>query len=112
MAVNFKKAESQLTATAAIIYTAPNSVKSVIIEAVTATNVTAVDQTHTVHLVGSGGSAIDANIYIDSKAVTANEQITDYEIVGQVLEAGGTIEALASLATSINFRVSVREISS
>lgn len=111
MAVNFKKAEAQLTAAATVIYTAPTSVKSVIIEAVTAANFTGVDQTHTVHLVGSGGAAIDANIYIDAKAVTSHEQITDSEIIGQVLEAGQTIEAFASAVTSINFRVSVREIS-
>jgi hypothetical protein len=110
MAVNFKKAESQLTGTVAVIYTAP-TVKSVIIEAITATNFTGVNQTHTVHLVGSGGSAIDANIYIDAKAVPADDQLTDSEIVGQVLESGETIQAFASLATSINFRVSVREIS-
>jgi hypothetical protein len=111
MGVLFKKAEAQLTATAAVIYTAPTAVKSVIIEAITATNFTAVNQTHTVHLVGAGGSAIDANIYIDAKAVQADDQITDSEIIGQVLESGQTIEAFASLATSINFRVSVREIS-
>ena len=111
MAVKFVYADAQLAAAGATIYTAPTTVKSVIIEAVTVSNTTALDQTHNVHLVSSGGSAIDANKFIDSKAVTANDQLTDSEIVGQVLQAGDFIFSDASLDASLSFRVSLREIS-
>ena len=111
MAVKFTYADSQLAIAGGTIYTAPTTVKSVIIEAATVSNVNIADQTHSVHLVSSGGSAVDANKFIVDKAVTTLDQTTDSELVGQVLDKGDFIFADASADSSINIRFALREIS-
>jgi hypothetical protein len=90
---------SQLTGSAATYYTA-TGVKARI-DAMALTNTTAGAVTATVHLVPSGGSAAASNCVMSARSLAAGETIIVSGAIGQWLAAGGTIQALASSATSI-----------
>jgi len=100
---------SQLTTSAATYYTTPAATRARI-AAFTATNTTAGAVTMTVHLVPSGGSADNTNKVADAISLAANETKAITGAIGHVLEASGTIQALASANTSINIVVSGYEI--
>jgi hypothetical protein len=100
---------SQLTTSAATYYTAATSTKTRI-SAFTATNTSAGAVTMTVHLVASGGSASASNKVADVVSLAANETKAIVGAIGHVIEAGGTIQALASANTSITIVVSGYEI--
>lgn len=100
---------SQLTTSAATYYTTPTATRTRI-AAFTATNTTGGAVTCTVHLVPSGGSADNTNKVADVVSLAANETKSITGAVGHVLEAAGTIQALASANTSINIVVSGYEI--
>lgn len=93
-------AGSQLTVSAATYYTAPDSTKCVI-KRLTLVNTTAGAVTATVYLVVSGGTASDANTITKTRTLAANETWDCASAEGHVIEAGGTIQALASAGTSI-----------
>jgi hypothetical protein len=103
MAITGKRmvAGSQLTTSAATYYTAGASIRAQI-QAMTLTNTTGGAVTATVHLVPSGGSATAANMILSAKSIAAGESYKAIEAIGQWLEAGGTIQALASAGTSIS----------
>lgn len=111
MAVTAKRlvSGSQLTTGAATYYTAATSTKGVIKSAVL-TNTSANTVTATMHLVPSAGTADATNQIISAKAIAAGESYTCPEAVNQVLEAGGTIQALASSGAAITLVVSGAEI--
>jgi hypothetical protein len=90
-------------------YTAPAGTKA-IIDKFTITNTTAAVQSISVNLPSTGVAVGDDNLVLDSKVLAAGETYTCPELVGQVLEAGGFISTIASLAASITIRVSGREI--
>jgi len=94
MTVDAKRlvAGSQLTAAAATYYTAPAATKA-IIKAATLLNNTGGAVTVDVHLVPNGGSATAANRVL-RKTLANDTGHTCPELVNQVLEAGGTIQAL------------------
>lgn len=100
---------SQLTTSAATYYTATN-VKAQI-QALTLTNTSAGAVTVTVYLVPDGGTAGDSNTVLDTKSINAGESYKVIEAIGQWLEAGGTIQALASSATAITLVASGIEYS-
>lgn len=100
---------SQLTNSVATYYTAPAATKARI-SAFTATNTTAGAVTITVYLVPSAGSATDSNIVADVIPLAAYESKAITGAIGHVIEAGGSIQALASANTSINIVVSGYEI--
>ncbi len=89
-------------------YTATNC--KTIIDKFTATNTSAGNLTLSVNLVSSGGSAGVDNLIVDSRAIAPYETYTFPELVGQVLEPGGFISAIASAATALTIRASGREI--
>jgi hypothetical protein len=60
--------------------------------------------------VQSGGSAGNANLIIDDRAVVPGETYLFPELVGQELDAGAFISTIASNATALTLRVSGREI--
>ena len=101
-------AGSQLTTAAATYYTAPANTKAVI-SACRLTNTTAGAVTATVYLIASGGSASASNTVLSAKSLAAGESY-DVPIDGQVLLAGGFIQALASANTSISIVASGTEI--
>lgn len=89
-------------------YTATNC--KCIIDKFTVTNTSAANVTFSVNLVASGGTAGDENLVLKAKTVVPNETYTCPELVGQVLEAGGTISTLAGTATSLTISASGREV--
>jgi len=100
---------AQVAATATTYYTAPANTRS-IIKKLTFTNSTAGALTVTVYLVPLGGTAGVTNILISARSVGAGETYECFEAMGQVLQAGGFIQALASSATSITIQGSVAEV--
>lgn len=103
MAVNLRRlvGGTQLAAAASTLYTAPTATKTQI-QSMTLTNTTGGAVTATVYLVSSGGTATASNTILSAKSIAAGESYKVIEAIGQVLEAGGTIQALASSATSIS----------
>ena len=99
----------QMQATQTTQYTSPASTKAIIDKA-TVTNTDTVNRTFSVNLVTTGGSATNANLVIDDRALVPGETYTCPELVGQALEAGGFISTIASAATALTLRVSGREI--
>lgn len=91
------------------LYTAPASVRT-ILDKVTITNVTAGAVTATIRVVASGGTAGASNTIVYTKSLAAGETYTCPEAVGQTLNAGDFVSALASANTSIVIRISGREI--
>jgi hypothetical protein len=91
---------SQLTATAATYYTAPANTKCVV-KRLTFTNTDTVPRAITIHLVPSAGSAADANTITKTKTLYPAETWSCPDAEGHVLEAGGTVQALADSATAV-----------
>jgi hypothetical protein len=89
-------------------YTATNV--TTIIDKFTATNYSASAATISVNLVTSAGSAGDLNLITKTKTLQPAEVYTFPELAGQVLRAGDFISTIAGTATSINMRVSGREV--
>jgi hypothetical protein len=111
MAVNARclYESAYLTNADVTLYTAPASVR-VIIDKVTVTNVTAGAITVTIRVVASGGTAGTSNTIMSAKSLAAGECYTCPEVVGQTLNTGDFVSALASANTSIVIRFSGREI--
>lgn len=94
----------QLTASAATYYTATN-VNTQITGAV-AMNNDATARTVTVHIVASGGTADATNKVVNAKRVAAGRSVLLPELVGQVVQAGATLQALADSAAQVTLSVS------
>lgn len=91
---------SQLTAAAAIYYTSPaNTITT--IAACTLTNTTAGAVTATMHLVPLAGTPTAANMILSARTIAAGESYNVGSAIGQTMADGGTLQALASAATSI-----------
>ena len=90
-------------------YTANNV--TTIIDKFTATNYSATAAAISVNLVTVAGSAGNLNLISKTKTLQPAEVYTFPELVGQVLNPGDFISTLAGTATSINMRVSGREVS-
>lgn len=102
-------ASQQLAVSNATYYTATN-VKT-IIDKMTLCNTTAGAITVTIDIVDSGGSAGVSERVISARSIAAGETYRCPEVVGHILNAGDTIQGLASAATSITIRASGREVS-
>lgn len=102
-------AGSQLTTSAVTYYTAPANTRTRI-TACTLTNTTAGAITATLHVVPVGATESASNMVISAKSIGANETYNCPEAIGKVLEATGTIRALASAGTSISIQASGVEI--
>lgn len=91
-------------------YTATN--KQARIDALTLCNTTAGAITVTIYIVPSGGTAAATNTILSSYSVAAGETYVVYGAIGQWIEDGGTLQALASAATSVTLLLSVMEYTS
>jgi len=89
-------------------YTATNV--TTIIDKFTATNYSATAATISVNLVTTSYSAGNNNLITKTKTLQPAEVYTFPELVGQVLNAGDFISTIAGTASSINMRVSGREV--
>lgn len=100
---------SLLTASAAIYYTAPANTKTVIRQ-LAVTNTDTVARTVTIHLVVSAGSASAANRIASARNLAPGETWPCAAAIGQVLEAGGTLQALASTTSVVALVASGTEV--
>ena len=91
--------QAHLTTSAATYYTATNLKAR--IDALALTNTTGGAITATVYLVPSGGSAGVTNCILSAVSIAANSTLVVPGALGQWIESGGTIQALASANTSI-----------
>lgn len=82
-----------------------------IIDKFTATNYNSAAATISVNLVTPADSAGNQNLIVKTKTLQPSETYTFPELVGHVLPVGGFISTIAGTASSINFRVSGREVS-
>jgi len=89
-------------------YTASNV--TTIIDKFTATNYNTVAATVSVNLVTIAGSAGNVNLITKTKTLQPSEVYTFPELVGQMLSNGDFISTIAGTASSINMRVSGREV--
>jgi hypothetical protein len=89
-------------------YTAVNC--RTIIDKFTATNTSAGNESLSVNLVTSGGTAGDDNLIVDARMMAAGETYAFPELVGQVLDSGSFISTIASAANALTIRGSGREI--
>ena len=87
------------------------AVTAVIIDKMTATNYSSAARTISVNLVPAGQLPGDSNLIVKTKTLQPAETYTFPEIAGHILNTGDYISTLGSLAASMNFRVSGREIS-
>jgi hypothetical protein len=81
-----------------------------IIDKFTATNYNSAAATISINLVTSAGSAGNLNLITKTKTLQPSEVYTFPELVGQVLNPGDFISTIAGTASSINMRVSGREV--
>lgn len=93
-------AGSQLTTSAATYYTA-TGVRTRI-DACVLTNTSGSTATATVHLVPSGGSAAASNCVMSARSISAGGTVIVAGAIGQWLEDGGTIRALAGTGAAIS----------
>lgn len=77
------------------------------IDKLSATNTDIVNQTLTVHLVPPGGAAGPSNAI--TKQIAPGATWPFPEIVGHTLESGGAISTIASVASKVWIRASIRE---
>lgn len=90
------------------VYTAPLSVTT-IIDKLTTANYDSVARVITISIVASGGSVGDA-YYIGKQTLAPYETYIWPEVVGQILNTGDYVSAIASNNTGVNLRMSGREI--
>lgn len=95
----------QLT-TSAVVYVTGSLNGQTIIKRGVFTNVTAGAITITVYRVTNGGTAGATNILIDARSIAALGTDLAPELANMVLNAGDTVQCLASAGSSINFTAS------
>lgn len=91
---------SQIAASATTYYTAATGTKARI-DSLALTNTTGTGRTVTLYLVPSGGTAGVTNCVLSAYTVAAGETYVPPGIIGQWLESGGTLQAVASAATAV-----------
>lgn len=99
---------SQLTTGIATYYTVAAG-KTATIKKLTITNTTGSAETFDLHLVPSGDSATASNQIQDGVSVAANSTLVVNAATDHVLEAGGTIQALASAGSALTIIASGNE---
>lgn len=101
MAITPKRlvAGSQIAASATTYYTA--TLVRTRVDSCSLTNTTGGAITVSLHLVPSGGTADATNIVLSTYSVAAGQTYVPPGIIGQWIEEGGTLQAVASSATSV-----------
>ena len=102
---------AQITdALAAIPYTAGTGVKCRITAASICNVEAATSYTVDVHKIPSGDSGTAANKIINTRTIYGGETYPCPELIGQILEAGDKLDAVASTTLKLNFIVSGIEV--
>lgn len=102
--VQGKRVEDSTT----IQYTS-TSVKT-ILDGVVVSNPEATPATLTAWLVPSGGTATNANQFVNAKPIAAGDTYLCPELVGRRMDAGDTLHMKASIATTLSVRVDGRVV--
>jgi hypothetical protein len=97
-----------LGATDTTLYTAGAGVRT-ILDKVTAYNSDVLALLVSFNLVPNGGAVGAANMVV-SKSIAAGDTYTFPEVVGHVIEAGGSLSGIAASASKVVVRVSGREV--
>jgi len=100
---------AQVPAANTTLYTCPVNTTARIIKC-SGCNATTTAQTITFHKVESGGSVADGRQIYNAYPIGNKETIGFHEMVGQVLEAGDFISAIAGGASQITVSLDVVEI--
>jgi hypothetical protein len=87
------------------LYTCPANTR-VRVLAANAVNDTTTAKYISAHRVPSGGAVGDANLIVNQKVLGSRESVQLWELVGQVLEAGDILSAIAEAADQITVHVS------
>jgi len=74
--------------------------------AATAVNDTTTSKYISFHRVPSGGAVGDANIIVNQKVLGSRESVPLWELLGQVLEPGDILSAIAETADQITVHIS------
>jgi len=98
-------APQQVASSTATYYTSGVGVTTRI-DSVSVTNPTASAATITLYVVASGGTAGDANTISKAHGVNAGQTWNCPDLIGKVLPAGSTLQAIASAATTLTLAVS------
>ena len=111
MAISFTASEIEQLATTpgATIYTAPSNTTAQVVFA-NCTNESGGALTFTIHVVQSGGSLADTNIYVDAKSLAGGGSDMVPEIVGAILSPGDFIIAFGSAGSALNLKLGIKEI--
>lgn len=96
-------------ATVTTAYTAPIGTRT-IIDKFTATNTSGGAVSLTIYLVAGGGSAGPVNLLLSAVSIAAGAVYISNEMPNQILNAGDSIQVIASAALSISIRASGREV--
>jgi hypothetical protein len=99
---------TQVAAAETTIYTAPANTRT-LLDKLTAVNVSAANVTFIVRLVVAAGTAGGTNT-VATMTLGAGQTYNVPEVVGHVLNPGDFVSVLAGAATSINVRMSGREV--
>jgi len=99
----------QVPAANTTLYTCPANTTARIIKC-TVTNDTITAQTITFHKVESGGAVGDDKLILNAKSLGNKETYECPEVVGQVLDAGDIISAIAGGAAQMTTSLDVVEI--
>lgn len=103
---------SPIPTVGAALYTVSNNIDRVLITNARIVNHTAGKKVVNVWALQDGQSAADQYKVLVSKQLAGNETYTFPELRGQVLEAGGSIEADCDVATSCSLTIDVTEYTS
>jgi hypothetical protein len=110
MATTIKNAYlAQVGATNTTLVTSDTNAQSRVIKC-TATNDTTSTVTITFHKVESGGSVGDNRLILNAKTLASRETYECPEVVGQVLDSGDFISAIASAASQVTVSLDIAEI--
>ncbi|MGB3465684.1 MAG: hypothetical protein WBA74_10450 [Cyclobacteriaceae bacterium] len=90
-------------------YTAGDNSK-IVIDKFTVTNTGITVETISVNLPANGQAVLASNLVSDARKISPGETYTFPELTGQVIDSGGYISTLASLAAVLTISVSGREI--
>tara|TARA_R110002126_G_scaffold153309_3_gene300486 strand:- start:421 stop:774 length:354 start_codon:yes stop_codon:yes gene_type:complete len=105
-------AQEQVTASDAAIYNAPTAAnfESAEITFANCTNEGTVDTTLTINIVQTGEAAAVTNRYLPPRVIFAGSPDPLTPIVGATLKNGDFISSIASLASNLNLKISIKEI--
>lgn len=98
--------------TTTVLYTVPTSLLRTIITQARIVNTGAAVAVLNLWVVQPGETVDDTTAAIVNKSIGVDETVILSDIINQVLDTGGTLEATSDLATSLNFAASGLEVTS